>query len=111
MMTNALGTMLVERPSRRVIALVLCITVCSTLDALFTLLYLGEGWREVNPLMALFLTYGSTTFVSLKMGMTCAGVLITAALHQWLPTTAYLALHGLALSSLALIGHHAVHWW
>ena len=110
-MTNALGTMLVERPSGRVIALVLCIAVGSTLDALFTLLYLGDGWREVNPLMALILTYGSTTFVSLKMGITCAGVWIIAALHQWLPASAYLVLYGLALCYLALIGYYAVHWW
>ncbi len=89
--------MLVERPSRRVIALVLFITACSALDALFTLLYNGDGWREVNPLMALLLTYGPTTFVSLKMSMTCAGVWIIAALHQWLPVSAYLVLHGLAL--------------
>ncbi len=101
----------VERPSRRVIALVLCITVCSALDALCTLLSLGDGVREVNPLMALFLTYGPTTFVSLKMGMTCAAVWTIAALHHWLPATAYLGLHGLALFSLALIGHHAVRWW
>ncbi len=111
MLTNALGTMLVERPSRRVIALVLFITVCSALDALFTLLSLGPGVREVNPLMALLLTYGPTTFVSLKMGITCAAVWIIAALRQWLPTTAYLILHGLALIFLALIGYYAVHLW
>ena len=111
MLTNALGTMLVERPSRRVIALVLCITVCSALDALFTLLYNGNGWREVNPLMALLLTYGPTTFVSFKMGITCAAVWIIAALHHWLPLSAYLILHGLALIFLALIGYYAVHLW
>ena len=111
MMTNALGTMLVERPSRRVIAFVLCIIVCSALDALFTLLYVSDGWREVNPLAALFLTYGPTTFVSFKMGVTCAAVWIIAALHQWLPLSAYLVLHGLALFYLALIGAYAAHLW
>ncbi len=97
-----------ERPSRRVIALVLCFTVCSVLDALFTLLSLGDGWQEVNPLMALLLTYGSTTFVSLKMGMTCAAAWILTVFHQWL--LLYLVLHGLALFYLALIGYYAVHW-
>ncbi len=111
MMTNALGTMLVEHPSRRVIALVLCITVCSALDALFTLLYNGNGWRELNPLAALLLTYGPTSFVSLKMGITCAAVWIIAALHQWLPLSAYLVLHGLALFYLALVGVYASHLW
>ena len=111
MMTNALGTMLVEHPSRRVIAFVLCIIMCSALDALFTLLYVSDGWREVNPLAALLLTYGPTTFVSVKMGITCAAVCIIAALHHWLPTTAYLVLHGLTLIFLALIGYYAVHLW
>ncbi len=101
----------IERPSRRVIALVLFITVGSAIDALCTLLSFGDGVREVNPLMALLLTYVPTTFVSLKMGITCAAVWTIAALHQCLPASAYLGLHGLALSSLALIGHHAVRWW
>ena len=99
----------VERPARRVVALVLCITVCSALDALFMLLYVSDGWREGNPLAALFLTYGPTTFVSFKMGVTCAAVWIIAALHQWLPLSAYLVLYGLALFYLALIGAYAAH--
>ena len=103
--------MLVERPSRRVTALVLCITVGSALDALFTLLSLGDGVREVNPLMALLLTYGPTTFVSLKRGMTCAAVWIVTALYQWLSASTCLVLHGPALLYLALIGHYTVHWW
>ncbi len=93
-------------PSSWVIALVLFITVCSALDALFTLMHLSEGGQEANPYMGLVLTYGDMTFVSLKMAIMGAGTWVLAALHQVL--SAYLALHGLALTFLVVLGIHGV---
>lgn len=95
-----------ECPSSRVIALVLFITACSALDALFTLMHVSEGGQEVNPYVGLLLTYGETTFVSLKMAVMGAGSWVLAALHHVL--SAYLALHGLALTFMAVLGIHGV---
>ncbi len=89
----------VKYPSRRVIWLVLFITVCSALDALFTLLHLAEGGGEANPYAALLMTYGDITFVSLKMTITGAGAWVLAALQQFVP--AYL---GFAWPDAALPG-------
>ena len=102
---TATSSFYVERPSRRVICLVLFITVCSALDALFTLLYISNGGSEANPYAALLMSYGDTTFVSLKMAVTGAGAWVLAALQQFVP--AYLALHGLTLLYLGVLALHA----
>ncbi len=98
----------VAYPSRRVIWLVLFITVCSALDALFTLLHIADGGGEANPYAALLMTYGDITFVSPKMAVTGAGAWVLAALQHCL--AAYLALHGLTLLYLGVLGLHAAIW-
>jgi hypothetical protein len=98
----------VELPSRRVIWLVLFIVVCSALDALFTLLFISKGGGEANPCAALLMSYGDTTFVSVKMAITGAGAWVLAALQKFV--LAYLALHGLMVLYLGLMGLHAVLW-
>ncbi len=56
----------------------------------------------------LFVDYGDTTFVSLKMAVTGADAWVLAALQQFL--TAYIALHGLSLMYTAILGLHAMLW-
>lgn len=99
----------VELPSRRVIWLVLFIMVCSALDALFTLLYISNGGQEANPYAALLMSYGDTTFVSVKMAITGAGTWVLAALQQFV--SAYLALYGMMLLYLAVMALHAMLWF
>ncbi len=98
----------VAYPSRRVIWLVLFITVCSALDALFTLLYISNGGSEANPYAALLMSYSDTAFVSVKMAITGAGAWVLAALQHCL--SAYLALHGLTLLYLGVLALHATIW-
>lgn len=95
--------------SLRIVCLVLFIMICSALDALFTLIFISNGGGEANPFAALLMSYGDVTFVSVKMAITGAGTWVLAALRQFV--SAYLALHGLMLLYLGLMGLHAILWF
>ena len=97
---------IVDCPAPWIVALVLWVTVCSALDALFTLIYISNGGAEANPVMALALTYGTSTFVNLKMGITCLGVWMLSA-FQYVPL-ASLVLQSLTLIYLGIMGLHAI---
>jgi hypothetical protein len=94
----------VDCPTPRIVRLVLFVSICSALDALFTLLYLQYGGSEANPLMAVVLHQGTTSFVGLKMGLTGIGTLILA-MHQhfWLGLQ---GLYFLALAYTSLLAFH-----
>jgi hypothetical protein len=62
------------------IALVMILGLC-ILDALFTLLYIQRGGTELNPVMALALESGVMTFLTIKIGLTIAGILFLC-LHK-----------------------------
>jgi hypothetical protein len=96
----------VDRPSGEVVALCLLTVVLSVLDALFTLLHLEGGGREVNPFMRLVLDAGVSWFVSLKIGLTAVGVMFLA-IHQNFRMSR-VALHGIALIYSALLAYHSV---
>lgn len=96
----------VDCPMPSVIALVVWVTVCSALDAFFTLLYITNGGREANPVMAFALTYGNVTFVILKMGVTCIGVWLLGVFQHF--PMAYTFLKGLVLMYLVIMGLHTM---
>ena len=56
--------------------LILLILLFCIMDAFFTLILVDHGARELNPLMAFYLTLGPTTFVSVKYTLTGASVLL-----------------------------------
>jgi hypothetical protein len=84
--------------------LAVLVSVCSCLDALFTLLYLQGGGSEANPLMHLTLVHSSTLFLACKISLTVAGVWVLAAHQQWPLATG--GLYGLALLYGLLLGYH-----
>jgi Domain of unknown function (DUF5658) len=98
----------VDRPHRRVSLMVGIITVCSLLDALFTLLYIERGGSEANPLMALAINLGVRTFVGLKMGLTGVGTVLLA-LHQNF-RLGLRGLYGIVLTYLVLLAYHGFLW-
>lgn len=98
----------VDRPARRVIFMVCVITVGSVLDALFTLLYIERGGSEANPLMALAINLGVSTFMGLKIGLTGVGVLLLA-LHQNF-RLGLRGLYSIALLYLLLLVYHGLLW-
>ena len=58
----------------RLFIVVISIFLLSCVDALFTLILLGMGAEEINPLMALALEHGVQTFVYTKLILTGFGL-------------------------------------
>jgi hypothetical protein len=96
----------VDCPSRRALALVCFVVAASAFDALFTLLFIQDGGREANPLMAMLIDRGETPFVWMKMALTGLGAWFLAA-HQYFPI-AFKGLHLLAGGYVGLLIVHAV---
>jgi hypothetical protein len=65
------------------IMLVLCL---SLLDALLTLILIGQGARELNPVMQYYLSHGPQVFLIVKYGLTAFSVLIVVLLKESLVT-------------------------
>lgn len=90
----------------RIVLLVVFVLTCSALDALFTLLHLQQGGSEANPVMALVIEQGTTTFVGLKMVLTGFGATVLAVYQQcWLGLR---GLHGLSLVYAGLLVYHTI---
>lgn len=96
----------VECPPLLVVGLVFGVIVGSVLDALFTLIHIGNGRGEANPLMALVLSHGAIVFVGYKMGLTAAGAWILVALQKF--PFALKALYAMAITYLILLAYHMV---
>jgi hypothetical protein len=88
----------------RVVGLAVLVNLCSSLDALLTLLYLQGGGGEANPLLHLTLLHSSTLFLACKISLTGVGIWALAAHQQWPLATR--GLSGLALLyGLVLVYH------
>jgi hypothetical protein len=61
--------------------LILLIFVLSIIDAVFTIICLGRGFYEANPLMRFSLTMGNVPFVIIKLAVTISGAIILG-LHK-----------------------------
>ncbi len=88
--------------------LVCVILGSSILDALLTLLYIGRGGGEANPIMAMAINSGLTWFVALKMLLTIAGI-VMLAIHQNF-RLGLRGLYGMAIIYVVLLLYHGVLW-
>lgn len=70
---------IIDWHSPRVLALVMLILGLSTLDGALTLLLLGQGANEVNPVMALFVPQNLGWFAAIKLGLTSLGTTVLVA--------------------------------
>lgn len=70
---------IIDWHSPRVLALVMLILGLSTLDAVLTLLLIGQGANEVNPVMALFVPDRLGWFAAIKLGLTSLGATVLVA--------------------------------
>ena len=66
----------VDRYNKKILALIVFILILSILDAVFTLILVEKGAKEINPFMAYYLNHGPMTFFCIKYLLTCASVLI-----------------------------------
>ncbi len=98
----------VDQPARRVTMLVTVILACSILDALLTLLYIQRGGGEANPIMAVAIDSGMTSFVAIKMLLTAFGV-VMLAIHQNFRLGSQ-GLYGMAVIYIALLLYHGILW-
>ncbi|ETW95021.1 MAG: hypothetical protein ETSY1_32395, partial [Candidatus Entotheonella factor] len=98
----------VDQPARHVTVLVCVILGSSILDALLTLLYIGRGGGEANPIMAMAINSGLTWFVALKMLLTIAGI-VMLAIHQNF-RLGLRGLYGMAIIYVVLLLYHGVLW-
>ena len=66
----------VDRYNKKILVLIMFTLVLSILDAVFTLILVEKGAKEVNPFMAYYLNHGPMTFFWIKYLLTCGSVLI-----------------------------------
>ena len=66
----------IDRYSTKVFAIIIFIIGLSILDAILTLFLVGNGAKELNPLMAYYLEQSPFLFVCVKYLLTCAAVIL-----------------------------------
>lgn len=96
----------VDRLRRRTVGLVIAIVLACALDALFTLLHVGGGAVEANPLMAMALERGDGAFLALKFAITIVGVWLLAV-HQNF-RVGLRGLYVVAVGYVVLIAYHVI---
>ena len=67
-------TLLVDRYSPFLLAVILSILCLSVIDALLTLFLIDRGALELNPVMAYYIDMGPYSFLGAKYVLTCIGV-------------------------------------
>lgn len=96
----------VDRIGSRVATMLVAIFLCHCLDALFTLLHLGRGGYELNPLMRYVLEFGAGPFLAVKLGTAGPG-LVFLGLHEHFPYVRR-GIAALLVIYAALVGYHCV---
>jgi len=65
-----------DRYSTTIFAAIMVILFLSIMDALLTLILIGHGARELNPVMAFFLEIEPKIFMTVKYLLTCTSLVI-----------------------------------
>ena len=73
---------LLDHYNPKILYLVTLILILSMIDALFTLLLMERGARELNPVMTFFLQYGPLVFMTAKHILTSMSVVIIVLLYH-----------------------------
>jgi hypothetical protein len=93
-----------DRYNPKLFAVIMAILWLSVFDAFLTLQLIVSGSAELNPIMALFLDYGSLTFVVAKYFLTSLGVVILLIFKNAFRRKAKLSLHSLYAVALYAFG-------
>ena len=65
-----------DQYSSKIFLSIIVLLLLSITDALLTLILIGNGASEINPVMAYFLKFGPYTFISVKYFLTCYTAII-----------------------------------
>jgi hypothetical protein len=77
--------MALDRYSPSLFVGIVMVLSLSLLDAMLTLTLVSRGARELNPVMAYYLSHGPHVFLSVKYGLTALSVLLIVLLKDNLP--------------------------
>jgi hypothetical protein len=94
----------VDCPSPRTVCLTVFLIIASGFDAFLTLLHIGGGASEANPIMGLALAQGIDAFLILKIGLTSLGAWFLAV-HQNFGMGA-MGLRCMAVTYTVLLAYH-----
>jgi hypothetical protein len=70
---------IIDWHSPRILAVVLLILGLCAMDAVLTVVLIGHGATEANPVMALFVPHNLYGFVLVKLGLTAIGLCVLVA--------------------------------
>ncbi len=88
---------------------IVLILLLSVMDALLTIVLINHGATEINPIMAFYLEMGPYTFLFVKYGLTCAGLLILVLCNNFFLRS--IRVHAGALLYLVLVAFIGVVSW
>ena len=98
------GGIYVDRPGRAAYTILFAVLALSLLDAVFTLIHLGRGGREANPVMDRAIGIGPVTVLVIKCALTTSGMLLLI-LHKTFRGVR-LVLGAVLAVYLGLMGYH-----
>jgi len=67
---------MIDRYDPKILVVILAILFFSLLDAIFTLILIADGAREMNPLMAYYLEISPSLFIGVKYFLTSASIIL-----------------------------------
>ena len=73
---------LLDRYEPTLLISVMAVLCLSLMDGTLTLILVGQGALELNPVMRYYLTLGPVTFLMVKYGLTALALLILVGLHS-----------------------------
>lgn len=83
----------VDRYDLQMALILMGIMVLCAVDAYCTLTLIERGAQEINPLMAVLLSWDEATFTHTKLGLTASGLLVLAAHKDFLIFNRLLTVH------------------
>ncbi len=94
----------VDRPGAWMYAVLTIVLTLSVLDAVFTLIHLQRGGREVNPIMDWAIGLGPVAFLAIKCALTVSGMLLLV-LHRFFGGVRFMLAGVLGIYGLLMIYH------
>lgn len=99
----------VDRYHQSLFGAIVLILLLSVMDAMLTIVLINHGATEINPIMAFYLELGPYTFLFVKYGLTCSGLMILLLCQNFFLKSIHV--HAGALLYLVLVAFIGVVSW